>query len=325
MISDMTPSGTRTSRMTTGKAFWKNLWEWIRVKELSPFGWKFIIGEIFVNFLFPHIQTTGLAAMNLILTAMVWFIPWWTMDFHTNCNAGHSIHYIVDVNVGVCEVSSHAEFHQSNCIHWDDKQTWEEIDQIANSQTTEYATVTFPHVVRLRGAFSGFIFVALYISIFALLKPRYSFYCQYVIILILYVYVFLILAMQIITGDNDVVSKEVWKAVTGCQHGSSIPYAAFYCVETAQVFGICIIIVATLPNRVLCFHLVNPRDGLSKSSFSLSSKQMEAEFLSSSSSGITEIEKDLNSHDSWKINYNYDTPPPAPINPRIPSIFRDSV
>jgi hypothetical protein len=249
------------------------------------------------------------------------------MDFHTNCNDGHSVHYIIDLNVGVCEVSSHAEFHHSNCIHWDDKESWEEIDQIANSQTTEYATHVFPHVIHLRTAYSGTIFSALFVSLFALFKPSYSFLCQYVTILISFLYIFLVFAMQVISGENDVVSKDVWKAVTGCQQGSSIPYIAEYGVAFAQVLGFCIVIVATFPNRIICFHLVNAKEGLwsKSSSFSLSPSQYNSDSpltsLTNPAGGITGKDTDSIWRESeWKINYSNSIPPPAP---RIPSLSQD--
>jgi hypothetical protein len=291
-----------------------NIFEKIRVKQLSVFGWKLIV--VF-------------AAINLILTALVWVLPWWIMDYHSNCNDGHSVHYIVDLNVGVCEVSSQAEFHHSNCIHWDDKESWEEIDQIANSHTTEYATHTFPHVIRLRAAYSGTIFCALFVSLFALFKPNYSFLCQYVTILISSLYILLVFAMQIASGANDVVSKDVWKAVTGCDQGSSIPYLAEYGVAIAQVFGVLIILVATFPNRIICFHLVNAKDGIKSLSFSLSPNQYDQESLSASlttlpTGRVTGKDTDSMWRDSeWKINYSNEIPPPAPLFPRLPSLVED--
>jgi hypothetical protein len=267
-----------------------------------------------------------LAAINIFLTALVWFIPWWVMDFHSNCSEGESVHYIIDLNVGVCQVGSQAEFDHSNCIHWDDKASWEEIDSIAGSDTAEYATTVFPHVIRLRGAYSGTIFCVLYVSLFALCRPQHAYKCQYLITLISLLYVLLILAMQVISGDNDVVSKEVWKAVTGCQHGSSVPYVAQYGVLIAQLFGILTALVVAFPNRIVCLHLVAARDGMSSSSsFSLSFYQSTSALHSAAS---TSLPKDgpMDPHHTanqsgWQISY-HDIPPPAPPLVR-PSVSKD--
>jgi hypothetical protein len=188
------------------------------------------------------------------------------MDFHSNCNGGHSVHYIIDLNVGVCKVSTQAEFHHSNCIHWEDKTAWEEIDDIAGSDTTEYATNVFPHVNHLRATYSGTSMGTLLVSVIALCRPQYSHKCQYLVMLITLLYVLLVFAMQVISVDNDIVSKEVWKAVTGCQQGSSVPYVAEYGLMVAQLVGIWIALIAMVPNRIICLHLVAARDGLSSSS-----------------------------------------------------------
>lgn len=243
----------------------------------------------------------------MIFTGLTWAIPWWIMDYNTNCNSGNSIHFIIDLNVGVCEVSEHAEFNHKHCIRWDDKKDWEDIDQQTGYDTTQYATEIFPHVLRLRSAYSTAIIIQMLTSIISLCRPIYSLQCQYFIVLISIIYVLIVAAIQVVTGDNDIVEKEVWKTLTGCDKGSSVPYVSYYSLNFAQVFGMIIVLISIVPNRIVCFQFVAPSDGLRPTM----SSNSDCNYPKSFSQTVTTPMNSL--HDPIiKISYSIESTLPSP-------------
>lgn len=231
------------------------------------------------------------------------------MDYNTNCDSGSAMHYIMDFNVGVCEVSEHAEFNHRNCIKWDDKQKWEEIDDQTGYDTTMYATKVFPHVLRLRSAYSTAIIIQVLTSLTSLCKPLYSLHCQYFIVVISVVYVLLVADIQLLTSDNDVVNEEVWKILTGCEREQSGPYVSFYSLNFAQIFGMIIVLISTVPNRIVCFQFVSAGDGIRRSLPS----NTDCHNNSLTTSSLTTITPIATLHDPiLKISYSIDGTLPSP-------------